>query len=429
MAQSIQWLSRLLLALVAISFVHLAAAQEKSVRPGINKPFENPDVKEYIGKFEVESREIAAKAKEIVAACKLKPGMAVADVGAGTGLFTRKFAIEVGDKGKVYAVDIAPTFLRHIEKPCADSGIKNVETVLCDQFSTKLPKNSVDLIFICDTYHHFEFPQRTLQSIHDALRPGGQIVLIDFHRIEGKSSLFVMGHVRAGQEVFVREITSAGFKVIGEENLLKENYFVRFEKKAQSSLDLHVVPTPIKSYRLLAMSMDDDGFIWAGAIDKIIHRYDPRIGKVEDFPMPFQATASSCICVGKKVYILGQTYPKLIILDRAAKKFSEVDYSSAKPNVWYGTQAIDGRHIYLFDRGGAGVIKWDTETDSGKAIPWPYTIPFPLAGAHEPGDKAIWCRVWEAGGKYEPIGIARLDLEKDQFTGFYPFPKDDKGFK
>jgi arylformamidase len=207
-------------------------AQEKSVRPGINKPFENPDLKDFLKKFEGESREIAVSAKEIVAACKIRPGMMVADVGAGTGLFTRKFASEVGEKGKVYAVDIAPNFLRHIEKTCEDAKIKNVETVLCDQFSTKLPKNSVDLVFICDTYHHFEFPTRTLQSIHDALRPGGRVVLIDFHRIDGKSSAFVMGHVRAGQEVFVREIKSAGFKVVGEEKFLKENYFVQLEKVA-----------------------------------------------------------------------------------------------------------------------------------------------------------------------------------------------------
>ena len=229
-------MKRALHLVVGILAVHFlvtfpAAAQEKSVKPGINKPFENPDLPEYLKKFEGESREIAAKAKEIVGACKLKPGMMIGDVGAGTGLFTRKFAIEVGDKGKIFAVDISQPFLRYIEKTCQESNIKNVETIHCDQFSTKLPKNSVDLVFICDTYHHFEFPQRTLQSIHDALRPGGQIILIDFQRIEGKSSEFVMGHVRAGQEVFVREITAAGFKAVGEENLLKENYFVRFEKK------------------------------------------------------------------------------------------------------------------------------------------------------------------------------------------------------
>jgi len=220
---------------LAVCFLTLVptTGQEKSVRPGINKPFENPDPKDYLQKFEGESREIAVHANEIVSACKVKPGMVVADVGAGTGLFTRKFAAEVGAKGKVFAVDIAPAFLRHIEKTCRESNITNVETILCDQFSIKLPKNSVDLVFICDTYHHFEFPQKTLQSIHEALRPGGQVVLIDFQRIEGKSSEFVLGHVRAGQEVFVREITTAGFKVVGEEKFLKENYFVRFEKMAK----------------------------------------------------------------------------------------------------------------------------------------------------------------------------------------------------
>ena len=70
------------------------------------------------------------------------------------------------------------------------------------------------------------------------LRAGGQLILIDFHRIQGKSSDFVMGHVRAGQEVFVREITTAGFKVVGEEKFLKENYFVRFQKKEQSNANL-----------------------------------------------------------------------------------------------------------------------------------------------------------------------------------------------
>src|SRR5438552_2674251 len=90
------------------------SGQEKSVRPGINKPFEDPDVQEYLGKFEVESREVFGKRHEIIAACKLKPGIAVPAVGAGTGLFTRLFAKAAGPKGKVYAVDIAPKFVAHV---------------------------------------------------------------------------------------------------------------------------------------------------------------------------------------------------------------------------------------------------------------------------------------------------------------------------
>jgi predicted methyltransferase len=221
--------------LLSISAVTLALScpllgQEKSVKPGINKPFEDPDVKEYIGKFETESREIYTKRKEIVAACKLKPKMVVADVGAGTGLFTRLFAQEVGPEGKVYAVDIAPRFIEHVEETCKKAGLKNVKGIVCTQTSAELPENAVDLVFICDTYHHFEFPSRTMASIHRALRPGGRLVLIDFHRIPGKSSEWTLNHVRAGQEVFVKEIVTAGFKVVDEEKLLSENYLVRFEK-------------------------------------------------------------------------------------------------------------------------------------------------------------------------------------------------------
>jgi len=214
----------------AAAFMLPVSGQEKSVRPGINQPFENPDVDEFLKKFEVESREIYAKRQDIVAACKLKPGMVVADIGAGTGLFTRMFAQEVGAKGKVYAVDIAPKFIEHIEKTCQEKGLSNVVGVVCKPTSVELPPRSIDLAFICDTYHHFEFPFKTMTSIHQALRPEGQVVLIDFHRIEGKSSEWVMGHVRAGQEVFTKEIVSCGFEILGEETFLKENYFVRFRK-------------------------------------------------------------------------------------------------------------------------------------------------------------------------------------------------------
>jgi ubiquinone/menaquinone biosynthesis C-methylase UbiE len=210
----------------------LAGAQDKSVRPGINDAFKDPDLDKFLKTFEGESREIFARRAKIVAACKLRPGMVVADVGAGTGLFTRLFARAVGPKGKVYAVDIAPKFLEHIRKTCAEAGLKNVQTVRCTQTSAELPANSIDLCFICDTYHHFEFPYRTMASIHRALRPGGQVVLIDFHRIEGKSSKWVLGHVRAGQEVFVKEIVKSGFRVLGEEKILDENYFVRFARVA-----------------------------------------------------------------------------------------------------------------------------------------------------------------------------------------------------
>jgi ubiquinone/menaquinone biosynthesis C-methylase UbiE len=213
----------------------LAAAQEKSVKPGINDPFKDPDVKDFLGKFEGESREVYAKRDRIVAACGLKPGMAVADIGAGTGLFTRLFAQAVGADGRVFAADIAPKFLEHVRDTSRKAGLGNVTPVLCNPDSVDLPAGSVDLAFVCDTYHHFEFPARTLASLHRAVRPGGRLVVVDFVRTPGESSDWVLSHVRAGQEVVENEITAAGFEKSGEvKDLLKENYLVVFRKPAGS---------------------------------------------------------------------------------------------------------------------------------------------------------------------------------------------------
>jgi ubiquinone/menaquinone biosynthesis C-methylase UbiE len=213
--------------------VLVARGQEKSVKPGINDPFKDPDVAKFVGTFEGESREIFTARDKVVAACEVKSGMIVADVGAGTGLFTRLFAKAVGPDGQVYAVDIAPKFLEHIQTTAREAGLKNVTPVLCNQDSADLPPNSVDLIFVCDTYHHFEFPQRTLASLHRALKPGGRLIVVDFIREPGKSRDWILNHVRAGQEEVEKEIAAAGFKKSGEvKDLFKENYFVVFEKAA-----------------------------------------------------------------------------------------------------------------------------------------------------------------------------------------------------
>ena len=220
--------------LLAALAAGVTGAQDKSVRPGINDTFKDPDVGEFVNTFEGESREIYAKRDKIVAACGLKPGMVVADIGAGTGLFTRLFAPKVAPGGRVIAVDIAQKVLDHIAKTCKEAGINNVETQLCKSDSVELPAASVDVAFICDTYHHFEFPFRTMASVHAALKPGGRVVLVDFHRVLGKSRPFILMHVRAGQDVVIKEVESCGFKLKGEEKgILDENYIVLFDKVEQ----------------------------------------------------------------------------------------------------------------------------------------------------------------------------------------------------
>jgi ubiquinone/menaquinone biosynthesis C-methylase UbiE len=209
----------------------LASAQDQSLRPGINQPFDKPAVGEWLERFEKEGREVYDKRQALVATCQISPGMSVADVGAGTGLFTLLFAQQVGPAGHVYAVDISDEFIESIQERAAQAELNNIQGVICAVDDAKLAPASVDVVYICDTYHHFEFPYKTMASIFKALKPGGRVVVVDFQRIPGTSSDWVMGHVRAGREEVRQEIESVGFKLQEEkQDLLKENYVLVFGK-------------------------------------------------------------------------------------------------------------------------------------------------------------------------------------------------------
>ena len=212
----------------------LPGCHERSVRPGVNDSYKGDiDVSKWVERFEGESREIFTQRRRIVEAARITPGMTVADIGAGTGLFVAPFAEAVGARGRVFAVDIVPKFLAHIDQRAADYGLSNVETVLCKEDSVELPPGSVDLAFVCDTYHHFEYPGSTTASIHRALRAGGELVVIDFERIPGVGRAWVIDHVRAGKGTVIGEIESVGFELIDDgssEDFLDENYMIRFRK-------------------------------------------------------------------------------------------------------------------------------------------------------------------------------------------------------
>ncbi len=250
-AESMKYLRVASLCLAVLASVHLpgrALAQDDQpqigaagsnaadpVSPGINDRFVDPelDVAEWLGRFEIESREVYSARDAVLKACRIEPGDGVADVGAGTGFYSRLFAKAVGSKGQVFAVDIAPRFIEHVAAKSREEGIHNLTTVLCTDRSTGLAPQCVDLVFTCDTYHHFEHPESTLASIAAALKPDGDLVVVDFERIPGKSREFILGHVRAGKEVVRKEIEQAGFEFLEEVSIpeFEENYLLRFRKK------------------------------------------------------------------------------------------------------------------------------------------------------------------------------------------------------
>jgi len=205
-------------------------AVEESVRPGINTYYMDPEWQQWVNQFESPGREVYDRRFDILKASSVSPGMDVADIGAGTGLFTRLFSRQLGADGRVYAVDISRPFVENILRESREQGLKNVAGVVNSPDDAMLDANSIDLAFTVDTYHHFEYPRSMLASIHKALRSAGRLIIIDFVKQPGKSSSWVMGHVRADKRKVIDEVSSAGFVLIDDKPLLRSNYFLEFRK-------------------------------------------------------------------------------------------------------------------------------------------------------------------------------------------------------
>ena len=220
---------------VSLAFLLLAApvAAEEGAKPEINRPYVvDTDVARWNKSFENERREVYVKRDEIVAASGVKPGMTVADIGAGTGLFTMLFADAVKPGGNVVAVDISPAFVEYIQQTAKKRRVRNVTAVLTDGVDVPLPEASVDLAYLSDVYHHFEHPAETLASIRKVLKPGGRMVVVDYERIPGVTPAARMEHLRLDKKTAISEIEAAGFSLVEEKRkLMRQNYFVVFTRK------------------------------------------------------------------------------------------------------------------------------------------------------------------------------------------------------
>lgn len=199
--------------------------------PKINERFLNPGP-EWQERFEGESREIYARRSDIVTASGVKPGMSVADVGAGSGFLAMLFAKQVGPSGRVVAAEISKVFAAAITERAKREGITNLSAVVGTQTETGLPANSMDIVITTDVYHHFEQVAAVLNSIRRALKPGGRFIIIDFERIPGVTPQSTLDHVRAGKDTVIEEVLAAGFKLKEEVKSLnlKTNYYLIFER-------------------------------------------------------------------------------------------------------------------------------------------------------------------------------------------------------
>lgn len=193
---------------------------------------ENAEV--FVDTMEVGDRELYAAREAVLAAAKIPAGSRVADIGAGTGLYSLMFAGAAGASGTVYAVDIEPRFLKLINQRAADLDHKNVVSVLGRETDITLPANSVDVAFIADTYHYFTDRAAIMTTVRDALVEGGRLIVLDYGLSAENAADGKHDHVRFGKAGLVNEIQSFGFTLSEEPAVpgLSDFYMVVFEKSA-----------------------------------------------------------------------------------------------------------------------------------------------------------------------------------------------------
>lgn len=185
------------------------------------------DVDHWVKVFDDPKRDAWQKPAEVVQALNLKAGMSVADVGAGTGYFSRHLSSAVGDSGTVFAVDVEPGLVVHLRDRAETEKTANVVPVLGSNDNPRIPAASVDAILIVDTLHHVDDRPAYLRRLRSALRPGGRIAVVDFKKEESDVGPPI-AH-RLAREQVLAEFELAGYRLVEEPAFLTYQYYLVFE--------------------------------------------------------------------------------------------------------------------------------------------------------------------------------------------------------
>jgi ubiquinone/menaquinone biosynthesis C-methylase UbiE len=171
---------------------------------------------EWVATLEGPQRIATQNIDAVLSKLALVPGMVVADIGAGSGLFSRPLAKAVAPGGKVYAVDIQQDLLDHIDQRNKDENIGNIQTVLGEYDDPKLPVRNVDLAFINDVLHHIQHRGVYLKALGTYMKPGGRIAIIEMDKNDPKTSHRNQPELLVAREEIMQWMSDARFKLVQE---------------------------------------------------------------------------------------------------------------------------------------------------------------------------------------------------------------------
>lgn len=209
----------------------IAGCLSAQVAEKANEGYKTPEARRgMIGTLTDPSRDVRQRPRELVAALGLKPGMSVIDLGSGPGYMLPYLSEAVGGQGKVISQDIFPDFLAEARKRTA--GMKNVSFVQGNARETKLAANSADLILVLDVYHHLDYPQLTLAELRAALKPGGRLAIVEYHKNDVAMNGRAKEHVRLSAGDAVAEIEANGFRLKSKSDFAPDvQWLAMFEAK------------------------------------------------------------------------------------------------------------------------------------------------------------------------------------------------------
>jgi arsenite methyltransferase len=218
---------KLFIILIALLVVPLSASAQDAVKRDHQQMHQlHRDSRAYIGMLEDPKRDAYQKPHEVLSALAIKPSEVIADIGAGSGYFTFRLAHHVGDNGKIYGVDVSPDMILHLNRRIRDLKAINVVSILADPDDPLLADGSIDRFFFSDSWHHIENHTKYLSLIKKMLKPGGEVVMIDFHKKE-----LPVGppmQMKIAREDLIKEMESNGFRLTNEHTFLPYQYFLVF---------------------------------------------------------------------------------------------------------------------------------------------------------------------------------------------------------
>jgi len=218
---------RIAISVLIFSQAFLAAQNKKLTMEEMHQLHQ--DSKAYIAYLEDPQRDVYQKPHEVIMALGLREGETVADIGAGSGYFTFRLASPVGEKGRIYAVDTSPDMIMHMNRRIRDMKLRNIVTVLSAPDDPLLMDGSIDRFFICDTWHHIQNQAQYLALMKKMLKPGGQVIMIDFQKRE--LPVGAPMEMKIAREDLVRQMESNGFKLVKEHTFLPYQYFLIFTSR------------------------------------------------------------------------------------------------------------------------------------------------------------------------------------------------------